>query len=198
MPVMTEPAESAALPRPDTYAHQLLEAVAAHIREQGLADTSLRRLAAAAGTSDRMLRYHFGTREGLLAAVAGLLRRHESVDLMPPGTTRREAMTATWEYYTDPNHQIIMRIFFHLAGLAVDQRHDESPFLDRVVAAWTDQMTALGVAQGLPQERAADEARLLVAGGRGLFLDLLLTRDVDAVARAYRLMLDRVLGPDEE
>lgn len=47
----------------------LLAAMAAHLRATGLAEASLRPLARAAGTSDRMLIYHFGTKAGLIAAL---------------------------------------------------------------------------------------------------------------------------------
>lgn len=45
----------------------LLPLLAAHVLAHGLADASLRPLARAAGTSDRMLIYHFGSKEALVA-----------------------------------------------------------------------------------------------------------------------------------
>ena len=45
----------------------LLPLLAAHVLENGIAGLSLRPLAKAVGTSDRMLLYHFGTKEKLLA-----------------------------------------------------------------------------------------------------------------------------------
>lgn len=45
----------------------LLPRLAAHVLAHGLADASLRPLARAAGTSDRMLIYHFGSKEQLVA-----------------------------------------------------------------------------------------------------------------------------------
>ena len=47
----------------------LLPRLAAHVLEHGLAGLSLRPLARAAGTSDRMLIYHFGTKEALVEAL---------------------------------------------------------------------------------------------------------------------------------
>jgi len=47
----------------------LLTAMAAHVRGTGLAGASLRPLARAAGTSDRMLIYHFGTKGALIGAL---------------------------------------------------------------------------------------------------------------------------------
>ena len=45
----------------------LLPKLAAHVLEHGLGGASLRPLAKAAGTSDRMLIYHFGNKEQLVA-----------------------------------------------------------------------------------------------------------------------------------
>ncbi len=49
---------------------RLLAAAVEQAMRGGIADLSLRELAAAIGTSHRMLLYHFGSREGLLVAVA--------------------------------------------------------------------------------------------------------------------------------
>src|SRR6185369_15571036 len=49
---------------------KLLAAAIDHIAHHGGADRSLRALAADLGTSHRMLIYHFGSKEGLLTAVA--------------------------------------------------------------------------------------------------------------------------------
>ena len=48
---------------------RLLAAVLGYVTEHGFSDLSLREVAAAIGTSHRMLIYHFGSREGLLVAV---------------------------------------------------------------------------------------------------------------------------------
>ncbi|HTA04061.1 MAG TPA: helix-turn-helix domain-containing protein, partial [Streptosporangiaceae bacterium] len=55
--------------RPGSARDRLLAAAVAIATQGGIADLSLRELAAAIGTSHRMLLYHFGSREGLLAAV---------------------------------------------------------------------------------------------------------------------------------
>lgn len=47
----------------------LLPRLAAHVLEHGLGSASLRPLARAAGTSDRMLIYHFGNKEALIDAL---------------------------------------------------------------------------------------------------------------------------------
>src|ERR1700759_4223033 len=48
---------------------QLLERALGYLAEHGIGDISLRELAAALGTSHRMLIYHFGSKEGLFVAI---------------------------------------------------------------------------------------------------------------------------------
>ena len=48
---------------------RLLAGAIEHVAEHGVGNLSLRGLAAALGTSHRMLIYHFGSRDGLLIEV---------------------------------------------------------------------------------------------------------------------------------
>ena len=52
-----------------TSRQRLLDLAIDHFGRNGIGDTSLRGIAEAIGTSHRMLIYHFGSREGLLADV---------------------------------------------------------------------------------------------------------------------------------
>src|SRR2546430_12050912 len=76
-------------PDPDRRAATLARA-ADYVLEHGLADLSLRPLAAALGTSTRMLLYDFGSKERLIAAVLAEARRREAALLAEqrrePGT----------------------------------------------------------------------------------------------------------------
>lgn len=53
-------------PKPAMSKETLLPLLAGHVMEHGLGGASLRPLAKAAGTSDRMLIYHFGNKEQLI------------------------------------------------------------------------------------------------------------------------------------
>lgn len=72
---------------------QLLEAMADHMLAAGLAGSSLRPLARAAGTSDRMLLYYFPTKDALTEAtlahisqrMATMLAADMGDDRLPPG-----------------------------------------------------------------------------------------------------------------
>ena len=63
-------------PQPD-ITERLLDACVGHALTHGLPDR-LEPLAAAAGTSERMRIYHFGTRDALLRAVLGHARQRQS------------------------------------------------------------------------------------------------------------------------
>src|SRR3954449_1129701 len=62
----------------------LLAAAGDHVLEHGMADLSLRPLAAALGTSPRMLLYHFGSKEQLVA------------DVLAAARIRQAKLTAAW------------------------------------------------------------------------------------------------------
>jgi AcrR family transcriptional regulator len=75
----------------------LLPLLANHVLACGLAGASLRPLAKAAGTSDRMLLYHFGSKEKLLADLLAWLARSysgllDSALAAEPAATRQELL----------------------------------------------------------------------------------------------------------
>jgi AcrR family transcriptional regulator len=167
---------------------RLLAAAVGHATQHGIADLSLRELAAAIGTSHRMLLYHFGSREGLLAAVAS------AVD-----AAQREALPVTvqdalrqWESITDPRSSPMERLFFELYVHALLGRPGTEGFLEASVEPWFAPIAAALVKAGVDEAAAAAEARLSLAVARGLILDLLATGDRDGVTQAYERYLDHL------
>ena len=68
-----------------------IERMADHLLSEGLAGASLRPLAAAAGTSDRMLLYYFTDKDELLAATLARVAERMTASLdqaLPPGARR--------------------------------------------------------------------------------------------------------------
>ena len=60
----------------------LLDRCLAYLREVGFSQLSLREIASGVGTSHRMLIYHFGSREGLLAAIVGRVEAEQRAALI--------------------------------------------------------------------------------------------------------------------
>ena len=78
--------------------HDYLDALAGHLMAEGLSGASLRNLARAAGTSDRMLIYHFGSKDALVADTLAHIaeRTKQALAMTLPGEPSfREMFAAT-------------------------------------------------------------------------------------------------------
>ena len=159
-----------------------------HVAEHGVGDLSLRGLAAALGTSHRMLIYHFGSREGLLIEVIRAVEAQQRAALeqllQDPESTPEETMRRMWRRVADPALWPNERLFFEIYAQALQGSAYALPLLDGIVDFWVEPLTALAVEQGRREAEARAEARLGVAVTRGLLLDLLATGDRDAVDEA--------------
>jgi AcrR family transcriptional regulator len=174
---------------PGTPGRHFLDRITAHIIKHGLSEAALRHLATIAGTSHRMLIYYFGSRDGLLGAVLHELRGAESREIIGRARSRHEALEALWRYYTAPERQLEMQIFFYLAGQAAHNQPDPSVFTDAIVTTWADELRQVCEHEGMDTDSAQAEARLLVASIRGLLLDRLLTRDETGTEAAFQRFL---------
>ena len=155
----------------------------------GIADMSLRELAAAIGTSHRMLLYHFGSREGLLTAVAGTVEEAQRALVSEWGISRANAR-GLWEHFSDPRLWPAERLFFELYAQALLGRPGTEGFLDSAIEPWITAMEPAIIREaGLDSKTARAEARLAVAITRGLLLDLLATGDRDGVNEAFERYL---------
>ena len=168
---------------------RLLDAAIAHVAAHGLHDLSLRELAAAIGTSHRMLIYHFGSKDGLLRAIVEAVEDQQREffarfvgDLSIPPV---QAALAFWRRVADPRLGNNVRLFFEVYGQALQGRLGTEGFLTRIVDDWVEPMTEYGVSRGVPRETARADARLGVAVTRGLLLDLVATGDQASVDEAY-------------
>jgi len=171
----------------------LLDAAVDFAAANGLSDVSLRQMAAALGTSHRMLIYHFGSKEGLLVEVVNEVerRQRESVSDLGAGESLAPAavMRRMWQTLADPSLWPLERLFFEVYGQALQGRPQTSAFLDGVVESWVTPATALGVRMGLSKRDARAWARLGLAVTRGLLLDLLATGDRKGCDEAMRLFV---------
>lgn len=164
----------------DDRRRAIVEAAADHMLGHGIAASSLRALAASAGTSDRMLLYYFRDRDELLAAVleaiaqrliAGLDRRV----LATPARTPARLATELWAVLREPEKQAFTRIWIELAGMAsagLEPQRGAAAMLIEGFLEWAASRLA-GRTAALRRRRAAlvltvvDGAMLLDAGGRG-------------------------------
>jgi AcrR family transcriptional regulator len=171
----------------------LLAAAGDHVLEHGMADLSLRPLAAALGTSPRMLLYHFGSKEQLVADVlaAARVRQAELTAAWwaaQPELSPAELLLRFWRWQI-AEHRPFLRLFFEIYGLAL-QAPQRFPGLPRdAVESWLPLFTDTIRATGVPDPDASLAATIVIATYRGLLLDVLATDDVERTTDALDLFL---------
>jgi AcrR family transcriptional regulator len=173
---------------------KLLEAAIDYVAHNGITDLSLRQLAAALGTSHRMLIHHFGSKEGLWVAIVHEVERRQRAvlaDLLPAADVPvAEAMRAWWRHISDPSLWPNERLFYELYGQAIQGRPHTVEMLNGIVDDWLEPAAEINMAYGLSREEARAHARLGIAVTRGLLLDLVATREVEAVNAAMEAFID--------
>jgi AcrR family transcriptional regulator len=170
----------------------LLERVIAYAAAEGITDKSLREIASGVGTSHRMLLYHFGSREGLLAAIVGAVEVQQrevlaSLTREPDGTAT-DVMLRLWKQVSDPTLRPFVRLFFATVGLAVQGTPGTQALLGGLTNPWLEEGAAAAERLGMPVDPAA--MRLSVAVSRGLLLELVAGADPAAVDASYQLFVD--------
>jgi AcrR family transcriptional regulator len=168
---------------------QLLDALVEEFAAGGVGDRSLRDVAAAVGTSHRMLLHHFGSREDLLLAIVEAVERRQMGLLPELPKTPAESFAAMWADLHRPELRQLERLFFECYARAAQ---GEKPFARMVPGAVDGWLAEVAAVAGDAFDPAM--ARLGLAVGRGLLLDLVATEDetgVDAAAEAFVNLLSQ-------
>lgn len=152
---------------------ELAEAATDYALEHGLIGLSLRPLAAAIGTSDRMLLYHFTSKFDLLATVLRVSndRSVQGIRALAPSADVRRAVVDLWAAVSAPNQARCQRLYVEAAALGV---LGAEPFASVVAEAnevWLGALAGHLVASGLPEATAGRASRLVEAAFMGLQLD---------------------------
>jgi AcrR family transcriptional regulator len=177
---MTQPEDSA-------RRAELLEKLVAYSRQHGLADMSLRPLAAAVGSSPRVLLYFFSSKEQLVREVIAHSRR-EQVGLVSSALSADGdgAFGRLWQWLADPANAHVERLFFESYALSLrDNPGAWDGYAAASVSEWLPHLRAMA-ARISPSDPDAG-ATLMLAVLRGLLLDLLATGDTDRIRSALAL-----------
>lgn len=140
----------------------------------GLIGLSLRPLAAAIGTSDRMLIYHFGSRDALVTAIIGQVS-DRSVALLrgfAPAPTVREGVLALWDIYQQEPMRSCEQIYVQAAasGLFGDEPYRSG--VRRANDRWTRALGEWLGACGAHPDRVLRVTRLVDSTLLGAYVDL--------------------------
>ncbi|MFD2762890.1 TetR/AcrR family transcriptional regulator [Micromonospora eburnea] len=177
----------------------LLDRCLTFLKEGGFSQLSLREIAAGTGTSHRMLIYHFGSREGLLAEVVRRVESEQRAALAALATGTDDPVEVSrrfWRRLADPELAPAERLFFEIYAHALFGRSWTAPFRASVIAAWAGPVEELFVRLGFDPADARRRARLGLAATRGLLLDLLITGERDVLDDAADLFAHLVTAPD--
>lgn len=168
----------------------LLRACVEYFAANGIGDASLRQIAESVGSSHRMLIYHFGSREGLLAEVVEELEAGERELLAQiagtDGTSLRDSAWLFWTHIADTCH-VYGPLYFELSAHTMRKSPGTEPLGISNIQTWVDTLAHFWERAGFDSREAAVRARLNLATARGLVHDLLLTNDRSAVDEAMSM-----------
>ncbi len=166
-------------PDPARRARTLAKA-ADYVLEHGLEGLSLRPLAAALGTSPRMLLYDFESKEKLVDEVLAEIRRRLAGLLADLQSGRDDAATLAevWDWVSAEERAPFMRLFFETYVAALKHPDRSRP----MVADWLSFLETRWQPKGLDPATAT----LFVAVIRGLLLDRLTATDPERTDQALR------------
>lgn len=161
---------------------ELLNAAAAYLLRHGVAGMSLRPMAAAIGTSARLLIYHFGTKDQLLIEAMGVIRAQAraAAEAMlrdaPVTDDLGDLVRGFWRWCTSAKNHAYLRLLFEVHGLALQYPKTYAGYLEGSITHWIELLT--GALRTRLGREAESVATLIVGTIDGLLMDYLSTGDL--------------------
>ena len=182
------------LDRRTALLNSIVDALLAH----GAAELSLRPLAERVGTSARLLIYHFGSKEQLLADAMAEVRLRIQTSLGARAAhirpkTLRDLVMMVWDWAVQPANQGYFRLLFEVDGLTLFDRVHVSQDTGRAhSAAWIALIER--AAERLPAEGPLFQVHstLILAALTGLLQEFLSTGDLDRTTAAMSALIDLI------
>lgn len=165
---------------------ELLNGLIAYLAKHGIADLSLRPMAAATGTSARLLIFHFGSKEGMLIEILeemqARLQRSFGETLDQPRPPGMSLLQVFWDWATTGRNYDYHRLLYQLQLLAAQNPKVYGRYLKKISLSWLELIQpALPPAQQTP-----GFATLYGAVFDGLFIELMSTGDRRRVQAALQ------------
>ncbi|GIH19694.1 TetR/AcrR family transcriptional regulator [Rugosimonospora africana] len=175
---------------PSARQQELLELAYKYALEHGLAELSLRPLAAAIGSSPRVLLFLFGSKDDLIRALLGRARSSELAMLTDLRTTYPDAdlaaaATHLWRWLSAAEHRDLLRLWVEgYARSLVEPSGPWAGFAASTVQDWLDVLAEYQPARSRHGRRAVAQRTTILAVLRGALFDLLATGDDERVGAA--------------
>jgi AcrR family transcriptional regulator len=171
---------------------ELLDAAYAYVLAHGLNGLSLRPLAAAIGSSPRVLLYLFGSKENLLRQLLARARREQIAQLASEfkAAAQDQDLERTaarlWTWLSAPEQRAMVRLTYEAFMLSLS--HEPGPWAGFAAEAAEDWLNLLIDAQAhVAPAKAEARATRVLASIRGLLIDLLVCGDNERIAAAARM-----------
>jgi AcrR family transcriptional regulator len=163
---------------------QLRSAALDYLLQHGVANASLRPMAAALGTSARILMFHFKSKEGLLQEVLEELHRRLQaafVSMVERDRARRVSpLKRFWLWATRAENYPYMRLLYEAQIIAVQNPAEYGRYLTKASADWH----AISVGALSESIRSGPMATLCIAVFDGLLLEFMSTGDLRGTTKA--------------
>jgi AcrR family transcriptional regulator len=179
------------VPPPSARREELLELAYRYVLDHGLTDLSLRPLAAAIGSSPRVLLFLFGSKDGLIRALLGRARADElsMLEGLPAGSLA-EVATRIWSWAADSRHRAVLVLWAEAYVRSLTE--PDGPWSSFAQSTVDDWLAVLAAAQppAVRRTKAGLAARTQVlAVLRGAILDLIATGDQSRITAAVTAYL---------
>lgn len=173
---------------------EVAQAATDYVLEHGLVGLSLRPLASRLGTSDRMLLYHFDSKDDLVATVLRVSNDRSVVEIraLPPAPDVHTAVLELWKAVTSPRIDRCQRMYVEAAALGLFGREPYASVVREANQVWVAAVADYLVASGMPRAQAPRAVALLDAALMGFQLDLPLDAGDPAQEQAVHDLADAV------
>jgi AcrR family transcriptional regulator len=166
---------------------ELLEGAYRYVLKHGMGELSLRPLAAAIGSSPRVLLYLFGSKEGLIHALLARARADELALLERADLANKDnvdplsdAARRIWSWLAAADHRALLRLWTEAYSRSlIDPDGPWGDFARSTVEDWLAILAATQSPTGRNSSDSQAERTLVLAVLRGALLDLLATGDVE-------------------
>lgn len=164
----------------------MIQAMVGHVLQHGVADASLRPLARAAGTSDRMLIYHFGSKQALIAelltALAAMYGETLDAQITARAASRKACLDQLAAISRSAQMRPAMRVWMEILAAAAAGESAYRAVGDTIIGQLLDWIAAHLPADDPDPAAAAQSILVMIEGA--IVLDLAGRSDVADAALA--------------
>lgn len=185
--------------RPSTGARErVLDAGRETLLAEGFAGLTYAKVAALAGENKSLISYYFGSKQGLVAAVAELIGNEITTQILREIQKAKSApelveglMSGVWNVMDEDRR--VARLYFDLSAVSVVDA-EVRVALTEVKARWREVLGGYLRELSVPSRSIEAVATFLVAGAEGLAIEKLEVQDSDRIGAAREIFISASSG----